>query len=817
MSRRVLLLFMLAAIGGCGGPAGAPSPDFTVELAGFQHMPGFIDLYWDERKGRLIFGIDRFDEDFLYQSALARGVGSNDLGLDRGQLGATRVVRFIRSGPKILLMQDNLDYRAETDDPDEQAAVEESFATAVVWGFEALGEQDGTIYVDATGFLVRDAHSIAARLADAAEGTFAPDASRSAIFLPMTKAFPDNSEMEAIVTFTGRATGPYLATVTPDRQVVTVHLHHSFVRLPDDGYEALPLDPRSGFFGRSFLDYGTPVGDPLRVTYTARHRLQKKDPAAESSEAVEPIVYYVDRGAPEPIRSALVEGASWWNQAFEAAGYRDAFRVELLPEGADPMDVRYNMINWVHRSTRGWSYGISVIDPRTGEIIKGNVTLGSLRVRQDYLIAEGLLAPYDGDERPDAMLQMSLARLRQLAAHEVGHTLGIQHNMAASTQDRASVMDYPHPLIGLDANGAIDLSNAYATDIGDWDKRVILWGYQDFPDGTDDAAARNGIMSETIDAGFVYVSDEDSRPVGSAHPLGNLWDNGADPIAELAHLLRVRAVALGNFSAQNIRPGRPMAELEEVLVPIWLLHRFQLIATGKLVGGQDWTYTLRGDGQDLAKPVPAARQRAALGALIGTLTPEVLRVPDNVLALIPPRPPEVPKSRETFPTRTGAVFEPLGAAESAAALTLDVLFEPSRAARMVASAARDPDLPGFGELADELLAATWFGSKGEGLEAEIRRVVNRLVLERLMMLAMDEQADAQVRAIALDATARLDTWLAQSALREQDPGWRAHYGFARFRIQRMRDDPASVQQIDAVAVPPGEPIGSTLDDWPDRF
>ena len=817
MSGRTLLLVLTLFFASCGRPDPGGAPDLLSGLDSYQYLPGYFDLYWDENEGRLIVRIDRFDDEFLYQSSMARGVGSNDIGLDRGQLGATRVVRFQRSGPKILLIEDNLGFRAVSDDADEQAAVAESFATSVVWGFEALGERDGAVFVDATDFLLRDAHAVSARLADMGEGTFKPDASRSAIYMPMTRAFPDNTEMEAIVTFTGEATGRFLPTVLPDWQTVSVHLHHSFIRLPDDDYEPLPLDPRSGFFGAGFLDYASPVGESLRSSYAARHRLQKADPSAASSAAVEPIVYYVDRGAPEPIRTALLEGARWWDQAFEAAGYENAFQVELLPEGADPMDVRYNIIQWVHRSTRGWSYGGSVRDPRTNEIMKGKVTLGSLRVRQDYLIAEGLLAPYDDEEKPNAMMEMALARIRQLSAHEVGHTLGIQHNMAASTQGRSSVMDYPHPLIRIGDDGRIDISQAYAEGIGEWDKRVILWGYQDFPEGTDRRAAREQIMADTIDAGFVYVSDPDSRPVSSAHPLGNLWDNGADSVEELNNLLDVRALALAAFSENNIRPGQPMATIEEVLVPIYLLHRFQLIAAGKHVGGHTWTYTLRGDGQDLATPVPGDKQREAIAALLNTLSPDVLRLPDNVLALIPPRPPGLPKSRETFPTSTGKVFEPLGAAQSAATLTLNVLLEPTRAARMIAASARDATLPGFGELTGDLMRATWYGSRDSGIDAEIRRAVNMLALERLMMLAVSDAADAQVRAIALDEISRLDAWLAPRAASENDPAWRAHYGFGRFRIEQMRNDPSSVEQIAPVTVPPGEPIGSGMGESPDWF
>ena len=530
----------------------APDDEADNELASIeakvkdlQHLDGFLDLYWDHQKGQLLLQIDRMGYEFIYQSSMARGVGSNDLGLDRGQLGMTRLVEFYRSGTKVLLIEKNTDYRAISDDKAEQAAVESSFGRSVVWGFELVAETDDSVLVDATTFFLRDAHNISTRLSRAQQGSYKVDDSRSAIYLPRTRAFPDNTEVEAIVSYTGqqkfneqgKSASDILATVVPDVNVVTVHLHHSFIRLPDDDYQPLPYDARAGIigspWGNGFLDYAVPVGDPIQVLYGRRHRLQKVDPNAEISEAVEPIIYHLDPGVPEPIRSALLEGANWWNQAFEAAGYKNAFQVKLLPEDADPMDVRYNVIQWVHRSTRGWSYGSSIVDPRTGEILKGHVTLGSLRVRQDYLIAEGLLAPYDGDGIPDDMLEMSLARIRQLSAHEIGHTLGMEHNFAASVDDRSSVMDYPFPLIRFNADGSLDLSDAYDVGIGEWDKRTVLYAYQDFPAELDDAAQRRKILDETIASGLLYVADEDSRNAGAANPLGNLWDNGADALVEL--------------------------------------------------------------------------------------------------------------------------------------------------------------------------------------------------------------------------------------------------------------------------------------------
>lgn len=775
------------------------------ELAAFERLEGFVDLYWDKDAGRLLLDVENLDEAFIYQASLARGVGSNDLGLDRGQLGATRVVRFIRSGPKILLVQDNLSFRAQSDNEDEKQAIAESFARSVLWGFEDIDPSDSKTVVDATSFFLSDTHGISARLAAANEGAYSIDDSRSAVFMPRTKSFPNNTEIEALVTFVGEPTGAFLPTVSPDATATTVHLHHSFIRLPDDGYEPMAYDPRSGVIAMrwdtsGFADYASAIGDSLTTRFGRRHRLQKKDPSAAMSEAVEPIIYYLDRGAPEPIRSALLEGARWWNQAFEAAGYIDAFQVQLLPQDADPMDVRYNVIQWVHRSTRGWSYGDSIIDPRTGEILKGHVSLGSLRVRQDYLIAEGLLSPYSGQSAPPEMLEMSLARIRQLSAHEVGHTIGFEHNFAASTQDRSSVMDYPVPLIKIRADETLDLGDAYGDQIGPWDKRTVLYAYQDYTDDVDADAARLEIMTETISAGFKYVADDDSRSIGTAHPDGNLWDNGEDAIAELEHLLRVRAIALRNFSDQSIRSQRPLATIEEALVPIYLLHRFQIQAVGKLMGGQYFNYNLRGDEQSLPTMVSAVRQQQAIDALLTTLNSEMLLLPETLVALIPPRPPGNMKSRETFSGATGAVFDAKAPAASAVAMTLAVMLEPSRAARLA-----QPGAPGFNRLVDALMRYTWRSKPINGAAAVIQRQTNLQVMYGLLQLALNTAADAEVRAIAMQTVFELQQWLSRQSVKSAV--LQAHYRFARFEIDRLLNEPADIEQLLPVVVPPGSPIG----------
>ncbi len=777
----------------------------SLDLSAYQAFDGFIDTWWDEDTGRMLVRVEAFDTPFIYQSSLPRGVGSNDLGLDRGQLGSTKIVRFQRSGPKVLLVEDNLQYRAQSDNSDERQAIAESFARSVIWGFTDIDDDASSTIIDATAFFVRDAHGLGARLAAAGEGNYSVDESRSAIFLPRTKAFPDNTEVEAIVTLVGSATGPYLPTVVPDTTALTVHVHHSFIRLPDDNYEPLPYDPRSGVIGLryddgGFADYATAIGDSLVVDFGRRHRLEKKDPSAAVSEAVEPIVYYLDRGAPEPVRSALLEGARWWAQAFEAAGYKDAYRVELLPEGIDPMDVRYNVIQWVHRSTRGWSYGSSVLDPRTGEILKGHVSLGSLRVRQDYLIAEGLLAPYADESVPGEMLEMSLARIRQLSAHEVGHTLGFEHNFAASTQDRASVMDYPAPLVRITDGGDLDLSAAYDVGIGEWDKRTVLYAYQDFPDGTDRTAARQAIIKETIAQGFKYVADTDSRAVGTSHPDGNLWDNGADAIAELDHILKVREIALQRFSERNIRMGRPLATLEEALVPIYLLHRFQIKAVGKLIGGQYFTYRMRGDTQADARPVPVARQQQAVDVLLGTLDAALLSLPPGLAETITPRVPNNPKSRETFSGATGMNFDALAPARSSVTLTLQVLLDPDRAARLERAGSI-----GFESIAMGLLAASWYAEPASGVEAAIQRQTNLQVMYGLLALAVNESVDGDVRARAYAAITELRDWL--SGRSSRDRALRAHYQFAAYEIQRLLDNPDAVKSLMPTTVPPGSPIG----------
>lgn len=790
------------------------TPTIAEKIAGLEKYAGYFNFYWDARRGKIWLEIDKWETEFLYMNSLPAGVGSNDIGLDRGQIGDARIVKFQRSGPKILFVQPNYSYRAISNNVDESRAVQEAFAQSVLWGFEVAAEENGCVLVDASDFCLRDAHDVIGTLKRNNQGGFKLDNTRSAFYLPRTKNFPQNTEMEVILTFTGETPGNYVRQVVPTPEAITVRQHHSFIQLPDENYKPRVFDPRAGFFDIEYMDYATPISEPIRKRFIARHRLQKKNPHAKISETVKPIVYYVDRGAPEPIRSALIEGAQWWNQAFEAAGYKDAFQVKLMPEDADPMDVRYNVIQWVHRSTRGWSYGNAVTDPRTGEIIKGHVTLGSLRVRQDFLIAEGLLAPYDdGKTVPPAMQAMALARLRQLSAHEVGHTLGLSHNYIASTRNRASVMDYPHPLVKLKSEGAPDVSEAYAAGIGEWDKLAIAYGYQDFPAGRDEQNELHEILSRGIARGIIFLSDQDARPAGSAHSQTHLWDNGANAIEELNHVIQVRARALSRFGEKNIRTGAPFATLEDVLVPIYMYHRYQTEAAAKIVGGLNYTYALRGDGQVVTAMIPAPEQRRALDALLQTVKPDFLALPEHLLRLIPPRAYGYLRSRENFETHTGLTFDPLAAAETAASLTAGLLLHPERAARLVEFHAREKSFPGLEEVIDQLVNATWKAAPVLDYPAEIQRVVDNVVLYHLMALAANEAAAAQARAIAWSKLDDLKNWLATANQQTRDESMKAHDLFAAAQINQFQNNPKELHFAAPLTPPAGQPIGMDEEDW----
>lgn len=783
-------------------------PTIAEKTKTMKAMPGYLPMFYEEATGKIFLQINRINEELLYHISLPQGLGSNDIGLDRGLQGGGRIVKFERAGRKILLVQPNYDFRAITNDAAEKRSVEQSFASSTLWGFTAEAEKEGEVLIDATDFLLRDAMQVSSRLRKQQQGTYTLEKTRSIIFLPRTKNFPLNTEIEVSLTFinTDGTTGRYVNSVAPSPEAITLRMHHGFVQLPDSGYTPRVFDPRSSFNAVSFYDYSTPVSEPLEKKYIVRHRLQKKNPSAERSEAVKPIKYYLDNGTPEPIRTALLEGARWWNEAYEAAGFINAFQVAILPDSADPMDIRYNMINWVHRSTRGWSYGASISDPRTGEIIKGNVTLGSLRVRQDYLIAQGLLAPFDDgkplDPEKDPMLKMALNRLRQLSAHEIGHTLGLMHNYAASISNRASVMDYPHPQARLYANGEIDLNDAYDLKIGEWDKVAINWGYRQFATGADEKMELESLLQQAAHRGLLFISDRDARAAGGLHPYAHLWDNGADPIKELNDVMKVRQKALHQFGLHNLRNGMPMAMLEDALVPIYLYHRYQVEAVVKMVGGMDYNYALRGDGQKPTSPLAKKVQLDALNALLATLQPAQLRLPDSLLSLIPPRPAGYDFSSELFAKRTGLSFDALSPAESAADLVLSLLLHPERISRM-AQLEHTMNGLSLNEMLLKIRTETFGKPRMKEMEGLIQQQNEQIILTYLMAATLNDNINFAARAIVKKHLADLKTEITVKEKTATDVLWKGHYQLALQRLEK----PEFAKPTVHLQAPPGAPIG----------
>lgn len=785
---------------------------WTSAMTAQELFTGFFNFSWDEKEGKIWLDVtNRLDQEFLYVNSLSSGVGSNDIGLDRNQLGSDRIVKFVRSGPKLLLVEPNYRYRAESENPKERLAVEQAFAKSVIWGFK-VEDNDGKAVIDITPFLLRDAHNVSRTLERARQGSYKPDDSRSAINISRTRNFPMNTEFDAIVTFTGSAQGDWIRSVTPNPDAVTVNVHHSFIALPDDEYTPRKYDPRSGYIPMSYYDYATPIDQPLEKKFIIRHRLEKKNPELTISDPVEPIVYYIDSGCPEPIKSALIEGGLWWDQAFEAAGYRNAFQVRELPDGADPMDVRYNMINWTHRSTRGWSYGSSVVDPRTGEILKGHVLLGSLRVRQDYLIAQGLAGEFSDTNNNTAMLtEMALARLRQLSAHEIGHTIGLMHNFAASVNDRASVMDYPHPYITLDVAGNLDFSKAYDQQIGVWDKRMIIYGYQDFPSGVNEEQALNQIIDESIAMGLKYLSDEDARGIGSASPHAHLWDNGRDPMTEFNRLTEIRKQALATFNEQRIPEGTYLAYLEQVLVPVYYGHRYQTEAVSKLIGGIDYAYNLRGDGQAAPKAVSPSIQQQAAATLMSTLDPVFLEIQSRFLDLIPPQPAGYERHRELFASYTGLTLDPMAIAESSVTHTLSLMLHPERLARIHQQHLYDEtqiSLPAYLSMMHKSINK--FVTDNLRLEA-IKQLVQKQFTHQMLNLAGDRTIQPQVAACALMEVSNIRTETFSQLGRPSADDAGAHRLYLLRLIEEFESHPENFKLPEAKTMPPGAPIGCDID------
>ena len=772
---------------------------------------GFFNFSYDQSNDKIFLMVDKIDHEFLYVSSLATGVGSNDIGLDRGQLGSERLVKFIKRGNKLLLVQPNLYYRAETENLSEKKSVDQAFAKSVLFGFEIIDKYEDSYKIDFTPFLKYDRHGVAKTLKNKNQGSYSVDLSKSSIEMFNTKAFPRNVEFEALLTFSGDAKGNLVRSVVPDPNNITVTQHHSFIQLPDNDYQPRKFDPRSGAIFIEFMDYSTPVDQEIVKKYIIRHRLKKKNPSLTVSEPIEPIIYYLDPGTPEPVKSALIDGASWWNEAYESIGFKNAFQVKVLPENIDPMDCRYNVIQWVHRSTRGWSYGASVVDPRTGEIIKGHVSLGSLRIRQDYMIAQALSKdPFKNKSNNEKMLDLALSRIRQLSAHEIGHTLGFAHNFAASTNNRSSVMDYPHPLIEIKDN-EIYFNNAYDSGIGEWDKITVAYSYSELNGNQNEGMELNNILNNATAKGYRFISDYDARSLDGSHAFAHLWDNGDVAYEGLDDVINIRRKAIQNFSEFNVPKGSPNSVLEDVFVPLYFFHRYQTEAASKIIAGMDYNYSLTGSNQGQFSYLDKSTQLNALSSVMKTLEADFLAIPKEKLELFPPRAFGYPRTRESFKSNLGPAFDPFSASETSADMTLSLILRPKRLNRLIYQHALDNSNLSLDELYDYISEKTIFlknspdSSRDGSYLNEIQHIVNLTLLKRIFSVINDEASSFQVKSISNDFLNKLSRELSSKKNRNLKLSKYTHYYLKM--IRDFERNPKEYKPNIPLKIPDGSPIG----------
>ena len=763
-----------------------------------------MNFSYNDDSGKIILEIKNLDSEFMYINSLSRGVGNNDLGLDRGQLGNSRVVYFTKRGNKILLIQPNLRYVSNSSNYLENKAVEEAFARSVLFGFDIIEKSNDSYKIDITSFLISDAHGVSQRLKYSNSGSYTLNKSMSAIDLDRTKAFPKNIEFDVLLTFTGNPSGNLVRSVTPTASNLTVNQHHSFVELPDNNYKKRKFDPRSGSNPFIVYDYSTPIDEKLEQRFIVRHRLNKKYPKQEISEPLHPIVYYIDNGTPEPVKTALIEGGNWWNQAFESAGYKDAFRIEVLPEDADPMDVRYNLIQWIHRSTRGWSYGASIVDPRTGEIIKGQVSLGSLRVRQDYMILSGLIDNPNDIENKALIKETSLDRIRQLSAHEIGHTLGFAHNYISSANNRSSVMDYPHPKIDI-IDGDINIDNAYSKNIGDWDKVTVRYAYTDFQENENEEIKLNQIIEEAVNKGLYFLSDSDSRPVGSANPFSHLWDNGEFPYKELNKLLKVRDLALKNIDLENLIDGEPYDRIEDILVPIYMLHRYQIESTAKAIGGVDYLYFVKNLNNDKVKFVNSKLQKESLESLLNVLNPKNLVLPNNLIDILSPRSFRNPRTRENFESNTGVTFDYINASSSVINHTLTFLINPERINRIYQQNMFGENILKLEDYLSTISNSIFSNKKMSLYESSINNNTSSLFLDHLFLAFNNSKTNDLSKSLILSSIVNTKEKLSSDL--------NNYNAFLVNKINGFLDNPDKYKPIEKTKIPDGSPIGNFSCDY----
>jgi Met-zincin/Domain of unknown function (DUF5117) len=822
---------VLAALVGCmitataaqssAQPAGEGS-GLAARTAGLERHDGFFPYYWDEKKGAVLFELSpaALRGEFLYFTGLGSGIGSIEAFADRSSFGAGAVCRFRRVGMRVLVIEENSSFLAPNGAPELQHSVEYSFPTSVLASLPIEGERDSMVLVNADSLLVRDAFDLLSQLRRPSRAVggvvvrelsskavdWRLDKDRSVIDLEHTGSFPLNTEVEALLTF---ATDSESDLNQPDPHSLSIREHHSFVAMPAAGYEILDQDPRVGFSTVSFQDFSQPYNRPLTRYLVNRWRLQKKDPNAAISEPVKPIVFYLDRAIPEPIRSAARMGALWWNAAFEQAGFRNALRVEDLPEGADPMDIRYPTIQWTNRSGRGWSVGQSHIDVRTGEIIHAVVQLDSHRMRTVNNYWESVMpsgrdnsepaldsfAALDNLDPRTSEEQVMLQRLALLTCHEMGHVLGLDHNFVASTYGRGSVMDYFAPRVKIRPDGTADLSDAYMQETGSYDRFAIEWGYSQgkSDDKAQEEQARlDAIVKGAIAKGIVWGN--------TADPRWNSYDDGPDPVTWLKQVLPVRNSLLAHYNPRMLRPGEPNSMFTSRLPLVYLFHRYALGAAINVVGSARVPLSLAGDGQQTIIIWPAESQKEALQLVLAALNPSQLNVSPEIWKALAPQ-ENRDSDAEQFASSAGYLFSPQDGARAVAEIVVGGLLEPRRMQRLVVISRQDTQVPSPGSVVSALVSAAFSETGKTPAERDLSGVVQTEVAERLMVLAANSEAAPEVRAAALAGVREV-----QSAVKKTTARGAAAEQIDHEIILFLQNPAQNTPKLKSSGAPPGPPV-----------